>query len=190
MNPRERIRTAIDFKEPDRVPVDNNGNVSGMHEVAYRNLLEYLNKDDDIKIYDYVQRLAEVRDEIKDMLGVDTRYIYPNTPEGFVFRENKDGSFKDEYGTHYRRVNYYADISGPVFSGKSLEEIKKHRLPDPLDPSRFTGLKEKAEKLHNETEYSLWAGVVNSLFYFAWCLRGIEEFMTDLYGNPPPLIKI
>ena len=27
MNSRERVRTALDFKEPDRVPVDNNGNV-------------------------------------------------------------------------------------------------------------------------------------------------------------------
>lgn len=184
MNSRERIRTSLDFREPDRVPVDNNGNVSGMHEAAYRNLLKYLDRDDEIKIYDYVQRLAEVSDEIKDMLGVDTRYIYPDAPENFIFKENADGSFKDEYGTLYRRVNYYADISEPIFSGKSLEEIKRHKLPDPLDPSRFTGLKEKTERLYRETEYSLWAGVVNSLFYFAWCLRGIEEFMTDLYGNP------
>ena len=130
MNSRERIRTSLDFREPDRVPVDNNGNVSGMHEAAYRNLLKYLDRDDEIKIYDYVQRLAEVSDEIKDMLGVDTRYIYPGAPENFIFKENADGSFKDEYGTLYRRVNYYADISEPIFSGKSLEEIKRHKLPD------------------------------------------------------------
>ncbi len=184
MNSRERIKTALSFKEPDRVPVDNNGNVSGMHEVAYRNLLEYLDMDGGVRIYDHVQRLAEVKDEIKDMLGVDTRYLYPNPPGDFVFTENQDGTFKDEFGTMYRRVNYYADIYKPILSGKSLEEIKKYRFPDPLDPARFAGLKEKAEKLYTGTSYSLWAGVVSSLFYFAWCLRGIEEFMTDLYGQP------
>ncbi len=184
MNSRERVRTALDLKEPDRVPVDNNGNVSGIHEVAYRNLLGYLNISDDIRIYDYVQRLAEIKDEIKDTLGIDTRYLYPNPPDNFKFVEGPDGTFKDEFGTIYRRVNYYSDISKPVLSGKTLEEIKAYKFPDPSDLTRFYGLKEKAEKLYNETDYSLWAGLVNSLFYFAWCLRGIEEFMTDLYGEP------
>jgi Uroporphyrinogen-III decarboxylase len=184
MNSRERIRAVLDFKEPDRVPVDNNGNVSGIHEAAYKNLLNYLNIPDEICIYDYVQRLAEVKDDIKNRLGVDTRYLYPNSPDSFVFNVNTDGTFKDEFGTVYRRINYYADIFKPVLKGKTLEEIKAYKFPDPSDPSRFYGLKEKAEKLYNETDYSLWAGVVSSLFYFAWSLRGMEEFMTDLYGDP------
>ena len=41
MNSRQRVCTAISFREPDRVPIDNNGNVSGMHEVAYNNLLKH-----------------------------------------------------------------------------------------------------------------------------------------------------
>ena len=184
MNPRERVMAAILKKEADRVPVDNNGNVSGMHEVAYRNLLEYLGMEDEIKIYDYVQRLAIVKDEIKDMFGVDTRYLYPNAPASYIFSENPDGTFADEFGTVYRRIGYYADVHFAPLRGKTLEEIKAFKLPDPKDPSRFAGLRAKSKDLNDTTEYSLWAGVVSNIFYFAWCLRGLNDFMTDIYGEP------
>jgi len=184
MDSRQRVRLALDFEEADRVPIDNNGNVSGMHEVAYKNLLKYLDMDDEIVIYDYVQRLAEVKDEVRDLLGVDTRYLYPNGLASFDFKENPDGTFADEFGTVYRRVNYYADIYKAPLKDKDLDEIKSFKLTDPQDPSRFAGLKEKAKDLHENTDHSLWGGPVNSLFYFAWCLRGIEDFMADLYAEP------
>ena len=184
MNSRERIKTSLRFEEPDRIPVDNNGNVSGMHEVAYRNLLKFLKIEDEILIYDYVQQLAEVNEEIKDLLGVDTRYLYPNAPENYSFVLNDDGTFKDEFGTIYKKIGFYADVYFPPLAGKSLDEIKSFKLPDPSDPSRFYGLKEKAKFLFENTGYSLWAGVVTNIFYFAWCLRGLDNFMTDIYGEP------
>ncbi|MFC2144805.1 uroporphyrinogen decarboxylase family protein [Actinomycetota bacterium] len=184
MNSRKRVQAAISFKEADRVPIDNNGNVSGMHEVAYNNLLKFLGLNDEIRIYDPVQRLAEVSDEIKDMLGVDTRYIYPNAPSNYQFKENADGTFKDEFGTVYRRVGYYADAHSSPLRDKTFEEIKSFKFPDPADPSRFEGIRERAVSLNENTEYSIWAGPVNSLFYLSWCLRGLDQFMVDLYGDP------
>jgi len=77
---RKRIQKAINHREPDRVPIDNGGVVSGMHEVAYQNLLNHLGMEDEITIYDPVQRLALVKDEVLDRLGVDTRYVFANPP--------------------------------------------------------------------------------------------------------------
>jgi len=161
MNSRDRVTSALAYNEPDRLPIDNNGFVSGMHEAAYRNLLKYLNIEDEIRIYDPVQRLAEVKDI-----------------------ENPDGTFADEFGTVYRKVGYYADVYYAPLKEKTLDEIRAFKLPDPGDPSRFKGIRKKAENLCNNTEYSVWAGPVNSLFYFAWCLRGLEVFMADLYAEP------
>ncbi len=183
MNSRERIKAALSFTESDRIPIDNNGNVSGMHEVAYRNLLEYLNMAGEIKIYDPVQGLAEVSDKIKDMLGVDTRYVYPNAPSNYKFAEKPDGTFSDEFGTVYRKVGYYADVLTAPLRGKTLDEIKSFTMPDPQDPSRFEGVAQRARSLSENTGYSIWAGPVNSLFYFAWCLRGLNEFMMDIYAD-------
>lgn len=93
MTHRERIRKTLIFEEPDRIAIDNNGLVSGMHEVAYKNLLRFLDMKDEITIYDPVQRLAKIKDEILDLLGVDTRYILANGPSFWQYRENDDGTW-------------------------------------------------------------------------------------------------
>ena len=104
--------------------------------------------------------------------------------QNHLYHNLQDGTFKDEFGTVYRRVGYYADVAEAPLRDKSFEEIKSFKLPDPADPSRFEGIREKAVLLNDNTEYSVWAGPVNSLFYFAWCLRGLDQFMADLYGDP------
>ena len=58
MNSRIRVKKTINHTEPDRIPIDNNGAVSGMHEIACKNLLKYLNIQDEIKIIDPIQRVA------------------------------------------------------------------------------------------------------------------------------------
>jgi len=184
LNSRERIKKTLMHKEPDKIPIDNNGFVSGMHEVAYKNLLKYLNIEDEIIIYDPVQRLAAVNNKVKNILGVDTIYIYPNTPSSYKYIENPDGTFKDEFGVVYKKVGYYADCLIPPLRGKSFEEIKVFKFPNPEDPSRFEGLSLKAEEIYKNTKLSIWAGPVSSLFYFAWIIRGLEDFMMDIYANP------
>ena len=69
MNSRERVRRTLIHKKPNRTPIDNNGFVSGMYEVVYKNLLKYLNIEDEIIIYDPVQRLSVVKDEEKRIFG-------------------------------------------------------------------------------------------------------------------------
>jgi uroporphyrinogen decarboxylase len=183
MTHRERIRTAINFSEPDRVPIDNGGGVSGMHEVAYRNLLKHLGLKDKITIYDAVQRLAVVKDEVLDMLGVDTRYIFANPPSFWSFEERPDGSWVDEFGTGYERSEYYSDYARPVLAGAGMQELKRYRFPDPRDRARFEGLRDRAWDLYERTDYALVGGTIQALFYIAWVLRGMEQFMMDIVIN-------
>jgi len=42
MTPRERVRCAIEHKEPDRVPVDFGGLHTSCHLDAYRSVIDYL----------------------------------------------------------------------------------------------------------------------------------------------------
>lgn len=184
MNPRERVKTSLNHKEGDRIPIDHNNYVSGMSEIAYRNLLKYLKTEDEIKIYDYVQRLALVKEEILGMFGVDTRYILPKAPSNFIFDGDPENEFKDEFGVVYRRCGYYADIWKPPLRGKTLEEIKKYKFPDLSDNSRFDGSGIEAKNLSENTNYSIWAGAIPALFYTAWTLRGMQDFTIDLYTDP------
>jgi len=185
MTPRERVRTALRHAEPDRMPVDNNGLVSSIHEVAYRNLLASLGRTEEIVILDPVQRIVLSSEDVMKRLRVDTRYIYPNAPSTWQYRENPDGTWVDEFGTVFRKLGFYADPVGPVLREKSFAEIKAYRPPDPVHPSRFTGVREKAKALYEGTDYALASGPIFCLDYMRWVLRGLEQSVADLYEDPP-----
>jgi uroporphyrinogen decarboxylase len=181
MTSRERVRLAINFKEADRIPIDWGCSVvSGIHEAAYRNLLDYLGWEEDIIISDPVQRLALPSERMLQYLGVDTRYIFANPPSTWEYRVNEDGSWVDEFGTLYLRTEYYCDFRKyPLEDAETIEDLKVFKLPDPEDPARFKGLREKAKWLYENTDYAIVAGSYPSLYYTAWVLRGYQNFMLD-----------
>ncbi|MCK5862467.1 MAG: methyltransferase, partial [Candidatus Hydrogenedentes bacterium] len=75
MTSRERLLTALNHTEPDRVPIDLGGNQTGIHKFAYRELIRHLGIADEICIMDPIQQLAQPCEEILERLHVDTRYI-------------------------------------------------------------------------------------------------------------------
>lgn len=184
MTSRERFIRTLSHQEPDRIPVDNNGIVSSIHEVAYKNLLNFLGLKGEIVILDPVQRLALTSEDVLETLGVDTRYLYPNTPSWWTYKENTDGTWTDEFGARYKRVGYYADCVEPPLKGKSLREIKSYKFPNPSHPSRFDGLREKAKWLYEHTDYALVSGTMICVDYLRWMLRGLEDSLIDLVENP------
>ena len=73
MTSRERVLSAIDHREPDRVPVDFGGHrSSGIMAIAYAPLKEALGVTaGDIYVCDMVQQLAIIEPSVLDALGVD-----------------------------------------------------------------------------------------------------------------------
>ena len=64
MTSRQRVLLALDHKIPDRVPIDLGGNQTGIHKFAYQALIEHLGIDDELKIMDAVQQLAQPCEEL------------------------------------------------------------------------------------------------------------------------------
>ncbi len=74
MNSRERVLTALKHQEPDRVPIDLSGHrSSGIAALAYPRLREFLGlPPKPIRVYDVVQQLAIVDEDVLDYFGIDT----------------------------------------------------------------------------------------------------------------------
>jgi uroporphyrinogen decarboxylase len=74
MTSRERVLAALEHRETDKVPVDLSGHrSSGIAAVAYPKLRKFLGLPDrPIRVYDVVQQLAVVDDDVLDRFGVDT----------------------------------------------------------------------------------------------------------------------
>ena len=73
MNSRERVQAVLNHKQPDRVVVDFNGHrSSGIMVQAYKKLRNHLGlKTDTLYVYDFIQQLAMVEDDVLDIAGAD-----------------------------------------------------------------------------------------------------------------------
>jgi uroporphyrinogen decarboxylase len=185
MTSRERYRKAINHHEPDRVPIDAGQDLhNGLHEVAYRNLLRKLGETDQIVLYDQMQHLAVVKESVLERLHVDTRYIFAGAPTGFHLTFDSDRSWLDEWGIRRRPCGLYDESIGHPLQDCTLQSVKEYRMPNPRDPARFEGLREKSLRLQRETDYALIGGSAGTLFYLASEMVGFEEYMEKVVTEP------
>jgi len=74
MTPRQRVLAALNHEEPDRVPIDFSGHrSSGIAAIAYAKLRRALGLPErPIRVYDPIQQLAIVDEDVLDRFHVDT----------------------------------------------------------------------------------------------------------------------
>lgn len=188
MESRERLLTALDHREPDRVPIDLGGIVTGITSVAHANLRQYLKISGEEIIIDVIQQLVKPEEEILERFGVDTRYVYLGGSRDHQNTPLLGESYVDEWGIERRRAHlhtggsYYDIVSSPLKEA-TLEDLKKREWPDPYEPSRVEGLREEAKRLYEEEKSAVIVNMIGSIFEFTWYLRGYMELMMDLLSN-------
>jgi uroporphyrinogen decarboxylase len=74
MNSRERVLSALNHQQPDRAPVDLSGTrSSGISAIAYARLRDKLGLPPrPIRVYDILQQIAIVDEDVLSLFGVDT----------------------------------------------------------------------------------------------------------------------
>jgi uroporphyrinogen decarboxylase len=78
MTPRERVRAALERREPDRVPIDlGSMGPTGISVRAYKNLCAYLGIRCECRVFDPVQQIAVPGEEILERFHVDLRAVVP-----------------------------------------------------------------------------------------------------------------
>ena len=80
MNSRERVLKAVNFENPDRVPIDLGGiRASGINAVVYDKLKKRMGIQTPTRIHDSMQILAELEMEVIERLHVDVLPLEPMT---------------------------------------------------------------------------------------------------------------
>lgn len=126
MTSRERILSAINHQEPDRVPIDFGATPSsGISAIAYNNLKKHLGIDPGpTKVYDVVQQLAEPDEDILRLFKIDVVDIgraYSDKPSDWRDIRMADGSLA-QYPAWFRPelkddgVWYASDSSGQILA--------------------------------------------------------------------------
>ena len=170
MNSRERILTALDGGQPDRIPC----------------ALSFYRVD--------LEGLFPGREDTDNL--VDVRFVrFPISPEEReLSRMAKPYSGDTRLGT-LNQVTTYAhwqyrpentDHRNPLAKARSLEDLQDFPYPDLSVPYSVDGLSKQVEDLHAR---GLAVGgnlphLGGELFEAAWRLRGLENFLIDLIERP------
>jgi uroporphyrinogen decarboxylase len=194
MTSRERVLRALNHEIPDRVPIDLGGFQTGIHKEAYAELLDYLGMEGEVALLDPVQRLAKPCEEVLRRFKVDIRYVCAHAPESFEggIEQNRRGGrlwhdLKDEFGIVWSMPDdrqLYMDISHSPLAKATIEDIADYPFPDGGDVTRFTGVREQALKISNETPYAISTGIGGVVYEHCWYMRGLEQWYMDMIGNP------
>jgi uroporphyrinogen decarboxylase len=193
MNSRERVLRALSHQIPDRVPIDLGGFQTGIHRGAYKALIDYLGFDEEIVILDPVQQIVRPSERVLEHFHVDTRYICAHGPESFkggIELNRREGrlwhDLRDEFGVIWSMPDdepNYMDISYHPLADATLEDLTDYPFPHGDDATRFTGVREEAQRLRRETPYALCTGISGVVYEICWYMRGLEKWFEDLLTN-------
>jgi|TARA_B100000315_G_scaffold253451_1_gene292276 uroporphyrinogen decarboxylase len=197
MTSRERLRRTLDLKEPDRVPIDCGTVASAISNIAYErlvNLLEFPSELNRADLHDPVNPDHDLTpcEDILNMFGVDTRNISPDQPidsQALSKTQLDEYSYRDEWGVVWERprneIGPYIYRKGPFQKdGLTIQDVEKYAWPDANESHRVTGLREKAQRMHEETDFAVVVSVGHAPVAPSQRLRGFAEFMEDLVLNP------
>ena len=194
MTSRERVLMALNYKEPDRVPIDLGGFQTGIHRQAYLDLINYLGFEENIRMLDPVQQLVVPSERVLQRFRVDTRYVTAHSPDSYTGgteQNDRDGrlwhDLRDEFGVVWSMPDdqmLYMDISHHPLAHASFDEIDDHPWPDGGDPSRFRGIRKEALRVKEHTPYALSSGICGVTYEICWYMRGLEQWFIDTKHNP------
>ena len=96
-----------------------------------------------------------------------------------------DGSFQDELGVVWRKAGdgHYAPTGNPLRE-TTLADLDAFPWPDPLNPGRTRGLRERARQLHEGTDYAIVLSPPVGFVHLSQYLRGYEQWLMDIVLNP------
>jgi uroporphyrinogen decarboxylase len=184
MTSRERVMTALDHREPDRVPIDFGGLLASINIYTYDALLRAVGipaGGDEVVSREW-SNVPKPSEELLVKWGVDFRRVWLGGPELFTPTVNEEEkTLKDEWGLTWKRVGKYNEFVNPPLAGASLSELIRFPFPDPTDPGRYRGVREKAEHLFRETECAVVAGhSMFGVFELGCWLCGFDDFLMRL----------
>ncbi len=169
MTHRQRARVALAHQVPDRLPLELGGagitSASRETQQRIRQVLDLREPAD--------PRFPHFDDAIQRYFDIDFRAVYMNGLPERHFRA--DGTAVDEWG-----VATYHDSHDNPLKAATVEDLKKYPFPNPEDERRYTGMRENAKFLYDETEYAIVGQHAGHGFFEGGCrLRGYEQFIMD-----------
>lgn len=169
MTGKERVRNAILRKPVDRLPSSLRCTPEALDK-----LLDATESADKQALYDKLE--IDFRWIGLPFIGPENRSLSPLGGEGYDFWGCCNKAVSNEYNTYYEIVYH------PLGEMDSVEEIEDYDWPD-LDWWDYSAIPDiiRKEKQRDDTAIMFFAG---GAFESPWYMRGLEQFLIDIYDRP------
>ncbi len=164
---KDRIRLALQHQETDRIPIAMV--CSGINEPARREFDDYLKREKNINMQEYLDSFIDIQMVVPD-------YIGPILLSG-----------EDIWGVKRKAVSYgsgsYNEIAyHPLADVKTANDLQNYNWPIP-ELFHYSMLAEKAKAIQQKKEQCLMIANAN-IFETSWFMRGFEQIFMDMATNP------
>jgi uroporphyrinogen decarboxylase len=191
MTHRERILAALKHTQPDRVPLDlGSTGATTITVKAHARLRAHLGLPVESSPVLWSNRSTTVipDEAILRRFEVDARPLLLGTPLGRPDRKLSEDMFLDEWGVIWTRHggSHFINSDGPFcrLADPTPQDVEELDWPEPLDPGRFEGLRDRARKLHEETDYAVVLNLSNGPVHQCQYVRGYGAWLEDLLLRP------
>ncbi len=152
---------------------------------AYDRLKNHLGIRSETKVFARAMQYALIDEEVMVRFGSDGRPLIAGPVPSTLERDLSPSAFIDSWGIPWQRIpgNHYFEIAQPPLQAARVDDIARYPWPDVAHPSRFAGLRAKAQAIR-EAGYAVVALSGVSAFEHCYMLRGVEKWLMDLAGNP------
>ena len=193
VNSRERLLTALNHQEADRIPIDlASTQVTGISVLTYQKLRDTLGLPVmDPVICDRIQQICLPHDDVLDRFGIDTRGLWPLMNHvDFVGRDEGEYlTHVDDWSLIYRIRKegalwydlFQSPLESQTLSGKLIEQFP---WPKGNSRHRIEGLKEQALAIRSAGYPVVLKSICAGLFEMMIRIRGMENAMMDLLMDP------
>jgi uroporphyrinogen decarboxylase len=191
---RERVLTAINNEQPDRVPlVIGVSNATGIKMKPYKGIKNIAGvQAPDNYIYDWPELgTAEIDEETMRRLRSDVRGVLDLEPEE-VRKRNRErdphSDYVDSWGSGQTEISeddWFPSVH-PLPDARTTDDLDSYKdWPDMGDPTRIAHVRDHARQLAEENQYAILA-TPWLLFPFerAYAMQGMETFLLNMARDP------
>ena len=183
---RERMLTALNHEEPDRVPIFfGTSGVTTMLLPAYARFKELLGFSAPQRALSRSFQYALIDEEVMRRVGGDGRPLIPGPAASTLGADLGPNRFRDDWGVEWVQppgAPYYHVAAAPL-AGATIDDLETFPWPDFTAPERTRGLRDEARRLVEDEKCATVLMCGASTHEFISMLRGLDNWLIDLVAN-------
>src|SRR5665648_398761 len=193
MNSKERLVTALNHQQPDRIPYDLGATfTSGIHANAYHKLREFLELPQPLedRFLCLDEQIVFIDEDIKQRLMIDTEPVLPGNPStwNLLIEDKTDHSwYRNEWQMGLKMPKdggFYYDVVDNPLAEAGIDDLKYFPWPDPYDSTRYATLEQDVQQAAETGRAVIMNSISAGILEMSAWLIGYQRLFTGLLLEP------